>query len=173
MEVMSSSVLRVKKKKVCVCVCVCVTGAIAQLVRASSSSDYVCDLLGLQDQVAVMASLVIISLGKIHTHTVVSLDSGVYDLFGHWGPTGASGAHTTVGIAVGALASTWPGSRRLLSMPYSSCIVHRNPANRLGGVCDMCNGSSLSIFAILPFCHVCVCVCVCAHARTHAHTCCL
>ena len=47
----------------------------------------------------------------------------------HPGPSGTSGAHTTVGVAVGAPASTWPGSRRLLSTAHSSCVVHRNPAN--------------------------------------------
>ena len=49
-----------------------------------------------------------------------------------WGPDGTLGAHTTVGIAVGAPASTWPGSRRLLSTAHSSCVVHRNPAKWLG-----------------------------------------
>ena len=50
----------------------------------------------------------------------------------HWGPGETSGAHTIVGVAVGAPASTSPGSRRLLSTAHSSCIVHRNPANWLG-----------------------------------------
>ena len=50
----------------------------------------------------------------------------------HWGPGGTLGVHITVGIEVGAPASTWPGSRRLLSTAHSSCVVHRNPANWLG-----------------------------------------
>ena len=33
----------------------------------------------------------------------------------HWGPGGTLGAHTTVSIVVGAPASTWPGSMRLLN----------------------------------------------------------
>ena len=51
----------------------------------------------------------------------------------HWGPGGTLGAHTTVGIAVGAPASTWPGCRRLLSTAHSSYLVHRNPAIWVGG----------------------------------------
>ena len=38
------------------------------------------------------------------------------------------GCHITVGVAVDAPVSTWPGSRRLLSMAHSSCLVHKNPA---------------------------------------------
>ena len=45
----------------------------------------------------------------------------------HWGPSGTLGAHTTVG----APASTWPGSRRLLRAVQSFCVVHTNPANLL------------------------------------------
>ena len=37
----------------------------------------------------------------------------------HWGPGGALVAYTTVGIAVGAPASTWPGSRRYLARPIA------------------------------------------------------
>ena len=49
-----------------------------------------------------------------------------------WGLCVTSGVHTTVGVAVCTLASTWPGSRRLLSTAHSSCVVHRNLANWLG-----------------------------------------
>ena len=50
----------------------------------------------------------------------------------HWGPDETSGAHTTGRFAVGAPASTWPGSRRLLSAAHSSCLVHRDSAVWLG-----------------------------------------
>ena len=41
----------------------------------------------------------------------------VHQPLGSWW---TSGAHTTVGVAVGAPASIWPGSRRLFSMAHSS-----------------------------------------------------
>ena len=45
------------------------------------------------------------------------------------GPGGTCGAHTTVGVAVGAI---WSGSRKLLSTDRTSCVVHRNTAIWLG-----------------------------------------
>ena len=38
------------------------------------------------------------------------------------GSGGTSGAYATFSVAVGAPASTWPGSKRLLSTAHSSCI---------------------------------------------------
>ena len=61
--------------------------------------------------------------------TGVAKASTVTKSISRCGPGGTSGAHTTVGVAVGAPASTWPGSRRLLSTAHSSCLVYRKPAN--------------------------------------------
>ena len=126
---------------VCVCVCVrarvCVYGWVCVCVRWLSCLDslvwsgYIWELAGLQVQVTVMENYGIISLGKKLTHNCLSrlrsineyliFDWGqakaptVTKSISHWGPGETSVAHTTVGIAVGAFASTWPDSRRLLS----------------------------------------------------------
>ena len=131
------------------------------------------DLAGLQVQVTVMASYGIISLAKKLIHNCLSRLRSIneYLVFDWSGKglrlrqspsatgVGNSGAHTTVGVAVGAPASTWPGSRRLLTMAHSSYLVHRNPAVWLGAL--PFNSSSLSI------CHLCVCVCLRAHVCAH------
>ena len=57
---------------------------------------------------------------------------------------------------MGTPASTWPGSRRLLSTAHSSYLVHRNPTIWLGAL--PCNGSSLCIWH-LPFCTHCCLFC--------------
>ena len=78
---------------------------------------------------------------------------------------GLSGAHTSVGVAVGAPASTWPHCRRSLSTAISSCLEHRNPAIRQRAL--PFNGSSLSIcylrciYVRMYVCmHACMYVCM-------------
>ena len=84
----------------------------------------------MQVQVTVMASYCIISLGKKFIHncfcmlstwllTGVAKAPTVTKFISHWGPGGTLGAHTTVGVAVGASVSTLPGSRRLLSTTHA------------------------------------------------------
>ena len=77
----------------------------------------------------------------------------------HWGPGGTSGAHTTVGVAVGALASTWPRSRRSFSTAYSSYLVYRNPAIWLGDY----RLTAAYLFGICHLCTICLSVCLLLH----------
>ena len=126
------------------------------------------DLAGLQVLVTIMASYGIIFWSKkltvatrlknINEYLVIDWGGSGFPptatkFISQWGPGGTTGGHTTIGVAVCAPVSTWPGSRRLFSMSHSSYLVHRKPAIWLGAL--PFNGSSLSI------CRACVCVCVC------------
>ena len=47
-----------------------------------------------------------------------------------WGPGGTLGAHTTVGVIVGAPArSTWPGFRRLSALAQRSLFSAQGPSH--------------------------------------------
>ena len=156
----------------CVCVRAC---AVAQLVRECiwRMETLPWDLARLQVQVTVMASYGIISLAKKLIHNCLSRLRSINEyLVFHWSGKGLrlrqspsatgvgnSGAHTTVGVAVGAPVSTWPGSRRLLTMAHSSYLVHRNPAVWLGHY--------RLTAAPYPFA---ICVCACACVRTCVRT---
>ena len=110
---------------VCLCVCLCVCENIRDLVGLSLSD----------------GSFGVISLGKKLTHICLSQLRSINEYLASAGGRkttgcstgGTSGAHTTVGVTVGAPVSTWPGSRGLSTLAQKSLLsTQGGPATRLG-----------------------------------------